>query len=249
MSLEEEEPKWIGWRLKIEVGGHRRGSPSTDHRTFSPTSKKYQTTAFHNHTPHKTRLAKMRIETCHFCSRPCYPSKGITFVRNDAKQFRFCRSKCHANFKMKRNPRKLGWTKAFRRAHNKEMTVDSTLQFAQRRNVPVRYNRELVQKTLRAMERVEEVRRRREKQFYRNRMKGNKERELEADRKLVEENQHLLPPQYRDQVQAVLEPEKVHMEVEEGVLEQQNEKQKLKVKRKQKLRRDGTIEEEMEVDG
>ena len=148
---------------------------------------------------------------------------------------------------MKRNPRKLGWTKAFRRAHNKEMTVDSTLQFAQRRNVPVRYNRELVQKTLRAMERVEEVRRRRERQFYRNRMRGNKERELEADRKLVAENQHLLPPQYRDQVAAALEPEKETMEVEEDVLEEK-QKQQLKTKRKQKLRRDGGIEEEMEVD-
>lgn len=129
------------------------------------------------------------------------------------------------------------------------MTVDSTLQFAQRRNIPVRYNRELVQKTLRAMERVEEVRRRREKQFYKNRMKGNTERELEADRKLVQENQHLLPPQYRDKIEAVLEPEKVDMEVEEEVLEQENGKQKLKAKRKQKLLRDGTVEEEMEVDG
>lgn len=72
--------------------------------------------------------------------------QGITFIRNDAKQFRFCRSKCHKNFKMKRNPRKLAWTKAFRKAAGKEMTVDSTLQFAQRRNVPVRYNRDLVQK-------------------------------------------------------------------------------------------------------
>ena len=95
------------------------------------------------------------------------------------------------------------------------MTVDSTLQFQQRRNIPVRYNRELVAKTLLAMERVEEVRKRRERAFYRNRMKGNKEKELEADRKLVEENQHLLPPQYRDQVKSVLEPERVEMDVEE----------------------------------
>ena len=175
-------------------------------------------------------------------------------MRNDAKQFRFCRSKCHKNFKMKRNPRKLGWTKAFRRAHGKEMTVDSTLQFAQRRNIPVRYNREVVQKTLRAMERVEEVRRRRERQFYRNRMRGVKARELEADRKLVEENQHLLPPQYRDQVREVLDAdmdvETETLELGEDALENEKQKLKTKAKRKQKLLRDGTVEaqEEMDVD-
>jgi large subunit ribosomal protein L24e len=148
---------------------------------------------------------------------------------------------------MKRNPRKLGWTKAFRRAHNKEMVVDSTLQFAQRRNIPVRYNREQVQKTLRAMERVEEVRQRRERRFYAQRMKGNKERELEADRKLVAENQHLLPPQYRDRVEEVLEGEKVEMEVEETVFKDAHTKEKLKTKRKQRLLRNGAVEE-MEVD-
>lgn len=159
---------------------------------------------------------------------------------------------------MKRNPRKLGWTKAFRKAHGKEMTVDSTLQFAQRRNIPVRYNRELVQKTLLAMERVEAVRQRRERASYRQRMAGVKEKELEADRKLVAENQHLLPPQYRDRVGQVVEPmavEEEKLDLEEDMLENEqeeerlaNEKKLLKTRRKQKLRRDGTVEE-MEVDG
>ncbi|KAK1809355.1 ATPase-activating ribosome biosynthesis protein [Friedmanniomyces endolithicus] len=198
----------------------------------------------------------MRIETCYFCSQPCYPSKGITFVRNDAKVFKFCRSKCDKNFKMKRNPRKLAWTKSFRRAHGKEMTVDSTLQFAQRRNIPVRYNRELVATTLSAMQRVSEIRARRERQFYKNRMRGNKATQMEADRKLVAENQHLLPPQYRDRVQEVLdvEAQKVDMELaEEEDLEVEEEerlkeeKSKMKTKRKQRLVR-GEGVEEMDVD-
>ncbi|CAK9441053.1 uncharacterized protein LODBEIA_P49220 [Lodderomyces beijingensis] len=134
----------------------------------------------------------MRIYQCHFCSSPVYPLHGITFVRNDAKEFRFCRSKCHKAFKQRRNPRKLRWTKAFRKAAGKELVVDSTLTFASRRNVPVRYNRDLVATTLKGMSRIEEIRQRRERAFYKNRMKGNKERELAADRKLVADNPELL---------------------------------------------------------
>ena len=199
-----------------------------------------------------------RIETCYFCSQPCYPSKGITFVRNDAKLFRFCRSKCHKNFKMKRNPRKLAWTKSFRRAHGKEMVVDSTLQFAQRRNVPVRYNRELVAKTLEAMGRVGVIRNKRERRFYQERMKGNRAKGLEADRKLVAENQHLLPPQYRDQANEVLESSALEAEgmelegeeLEEEVQEVQEKvklKSALKQQKKQRLVR-GEGVEDMDVD-
>ncbi|KAK7521193.1 ribosomal protein L24e-domain-containing protein [Phyllosticta citriasiana] len=204
----------------------------------------------------------MRVETCHFCSRPVYPSKGITFCRNDAKQFRFCRSKCHKNFKMKRNPRKLGWTKAYRKAHGKEMVVDSTLAFAARRNVPVRYNRDLVAKTLQAMQRVEEIRTKRERAFYKDRMRGNKARELERDRKLVAENQHLLPPEERDEVpehvRAKLERMDVEREqdledAEEVDMQDEEELPKMKVKvpkakRKQRLVV-GKGVEDMDVDG
>ncbi|PTN15452.1 ATPase-activating ribosome biosynthesis protein [Saccharomyces cerevisiae] len=114
------------------------------------------------------------------------------FVRNDAKEFRFCRSKCHKTFKQRRNPRKLKWTKAFRKAAGKELAVDSTLTFAQRRNVPVRYNRELVATTLKAMARIEEIRQKRERAFYKNRMRGNKEKDFLRDKKLVESNPELL---------------------------------------------------------
>ncbi|KAH7341315.1 ribosomal protein L24e-domain-containing protein [Rhizoctonia solani] len=122
----------------------------------------------------------MRVEKCYFCSTNVYPGHGSAFVRNDAKVFRFCSSKCHKNFKMKRNPRKVKWTKAFRKAAGKEMTIDSTFEFEKRRNVPVRYNRELVQTTLKAMQRVTEVRAKRERAFWKARMAVAREKLLAA---------------------------------------------------------------------
>ena len=89
---------------------------------------------------------------------------------------------------MKRNPRKVRWTKAFRKAAGKEMVIvriwllffgsqhiyqdwsqDSTIDFEKRRNVPVRYDRELLQTTLHTMKRVAEVKKRREHAFWKNR--------------------------------------------------------------------------------
>ncbi|KAF8495390.1 ribosomal protein L24e-domain-containing protein [Gautieria morchelliformis] len=122
----------------------------------------------------------MRIEKCYFCSTNVYPGHGSAFVRNDAKVFRFCTSKCHKNFKMKRNPRKVRWTKAFRKAAGKEMTIDSTFEFEKRRNVPVRYDRELMQTTIKAIKRVAEIKRRREHTFWKNRMAAAREKHRAA---------------------------------------------------------------------
>ena len=50
-------------------------------------------------------------------------------------------------FNRKKNPRKLKWTKAFRKAAGKELTVDPVFEFEKQRNTPVQYNRELWQET------------------------------------------------------------------------------------------------------
>ena len=134
----------------------------------------------------------MRLEKCFFCSSTVYPGHGMTFVRNDAKVFKFCRSKCHKNFKMKRNPRKLKWTKAFRKAAGKEMTIDSTIEFEKRRNVPVRYDRDLLATTVKAMKRISEIKQKREKVFYKKRIASKKLVEKENMLKEVSKNIDLI---------------------------------------------------------
>ncbi|KAI8507823.1 hypothetical protein Bbelb_140630 [Branchiostoma belcheri] len=123
---------------------------------------------------------------------PIYPGHGIQFVRNDCKIFRFCRSKCHRAFKKKRNPRKVRWTKAFRKAAGKDLAVDASLEFEKRRNVPVKYNREQWKDTIKAMKRVEDIKSKRQAQFILNRLKKGKELQKEADIREVKQNISLI---------------------------------------------------------
>lgn len=170
-------------------------------------------------------------------------------MRNDGRQFRFCRSKCHSNFKMKRQPRKLKWTKTHRAARGKEMIVDSSLvlsQFAKKRNAPVKYDRNLVAATVQAMERVEQIRQRRERVFTKRRLAGKlaRDRKREEDRKVVAEGEHLIRKELRDREESGRELEKVGGKVfgEERLREGQ------KQKKKARLLVDGGVQEEMDVD-
>ncbi|XP_015783569.1 probable ribosome biogenesis protein RLP24 [Tetranychus urticae] len=134
----------------------------------------------------------MRIERCYFCSSPIYPGHGIVFVRNDCKLFRFCRSKCRRRFNQKKNPRKTKWTKAYRKAAGKELVNDPSFEFEKRRNIPLKYNRELWNKTIEAMKTVTQIRKRRESEFVLKRLRKANTIERERDIKEVKRDMALI---------------------------------------------------------
>ena len=85
------------------------------------------------------------------------------------------------------------WTKAYRKSRGKELAMDSTFDFERRRNRPVRYNRDLVAKTLHAIDRVSEIREARELDHYQQRMAAPRRKEDEdALKELEREGDRLL---------------------------------------------------------
>lgn len=94
------------------------------------------------------------------CGRNCLP-----------QTFRYCSRKCRMKFNRKANPRKLKWTKAYRRTRGKELTMDTTFDFEQQRNRPPKYDRELYAQTIRAIQRISAIQLQRQRDFYYKRMK------------------------------------------------------------------------------
>ena len=148
----------------------------------------------------------MRIETCYFCSGPIYPGHGIVFVRNDGKMFRFCRSKCHKNFEAKKNPRKIRWTKAYRKTHGKELVTDPVYEFEKIRNTPIKYNREIWTDTVQAMDKLAKIRKDREDRFFERRMRRaahDKKEMIKSD--LIKHEQLIADPKIREKVDKLRE--------------------------------------------
>lgn len=106
--------------------------------------------------------------------------------------FKFCRSKCHKAFKKRKNPRKTRWTKAYRKTAGKELTVDPSFDFEKRRNIPIKYNRELWNKTIEAMKRATEIKEKRAGHHIMQRLRKGRQREIENDVKDVQRNISLI---------------------------------------------------------
>lgn len=148
---------------------------------------------------------------------------------------------------MKRQPRKLKWTKTHRALRGKEMIVDQNLllsQFAKRRNVPVKYDRNLVAATMKAIERVEEIRARRERVFTRRRLSGKiaREKKKREDRRVVAEGEHLIVKELNER--SAVEP-MVNTEPNASRLVGE---ERVRQKTKRKLLVGGGTEEEMDLD-
>lgn len=106
--------------------------------------------------------------------------------------FKFCRSKCHKAFKKRKNPRKTKWTKAFRKTAGKELTIDPSFEFEKRRNVPVKYNRELWEKTVEAIKRVNVIKENRSGLYVMERLRKGRQKEIEMDVQDVQKNMSLI---------------------------------------------------------
>ncbi|KAL3531787.1 hypothetical protein ACH5RR_005308 [Cinchona calisaya] len=93
---------------------------------------------------------------------------------------------------MKRNPRKVKWTKAYRRLHGKDMTRDSTFEFERKRNRPERYDRNLTENTLKAIKKIDKVRVDREAGHHAKRMKPKKAMKQREAAKELKQSIHMV---------------------------------------------------------
>lgn len=116
------------------------------------------------------------------------------------------------------------------------MAVDSTFEFEKRRNRPVKYDRDLMGKTIFAMQRVQEIKSAREARFHANRMNDAKVEKKQQARVEIEKSIELLAP-------AVAKREEIMRTVVDKARERIAARKKLRV---QNVPRDDAGGEDME---
>ncbi|KAL5244086.1 hypothetical protein ACI65C_011496 [Semiaphis heraclei] len=161
----------------------------------------------------------MRIDTCYFCSSKIYPGHGMHFVRNDCKVFKFCRSKCHRAFQKKKNPRRVRWTKAYRKAVGKELAVDPSFEIEKRRNIPMKYDREFWQMSMEAIKKVTEIQKKRQTTYVMQRLRKGREVEQHRDIREVQRDMSLIRSPAAGLKQRLLTEEKLLEEEQENDVE------------------------------
>lgn len=72
------------------------------------------------------------------------------------------------------------------------MTIDPSFEFEKKRNIPVKYNRELWAKSVEAAKRINEIREKRQGNFVFQRLWKGREVEIEKDVKDVQRNMSLI---------------------------------------------------------
>lgn len=130
------------------------------------------------------------------------------------------------------------------------MIVDQNLllsQFAKKRNAPVKYDRNLVTATIKAMERIEEIRAKRERVFTRRRLTGKAQREKKRmeDLNVIATGEHLITKELQDieKVKQGTDPMEVQQQVSQVLGEE-----RLRQKTKRKMLVGGGTETEMDLD-
>merc|ERR1712073_160707 len=145
------------------------------------------------------------------------------------------------------NPRKAKWTKAFRKSAGKELAVDPSFEFEKKRNVPVKYDRELWQNSIHAMQRVEEIKNKRQAHHIFQRMKMAKKIQKAKDIKEVERDLALIKSPAAGLRQAMKAKQQEEMEEEEEgemeVAEVDTSLNLAKSKKKVKARQEAKVEE------
>jgi len=111
------------------------------------------------------------------------------------------------------------------------MAVDSTFEFEKRRNRPVKYDRDLMGKTIMAIQRVQEIQSTREERFHANRMRDAKKEKKQQARVEIEKSIEILAP-------AVAKRE----EVMRNVVDSARERIAMRKKTKEKMTSAGSID-------